>query len=220
MADSIDFFINDKPYATDKTIQSVADLLAIADLSADRFFLISPDGTKRSNPEETVEIQTGDLFTTEKRERDPKPEPSVRIHYEVNGERQATAETDLSVERILRMAGKAASIDLQQMESYILENINTGKRYQNLSDVVNVVNGDQFLAVHSGATPVAGFPELMEPTDLICAEFREVGLAPLESGISRVAPRLIFRRSVVFSCMQFQHNDREYRLWGASPSAS
>ena len=155
MADSIDFFIDDKPHTTYKATQSVADILAIAGLSADQFFLISPDGVKYSDAKQNVEIHAGEHFTTKKRDRDSKPETPVEIHYRVNGEHQTTTEVALSVEQILRTAGKAASIDLQQLNSYILEDIKTGKKYESLTGIVNILNGDEFLAVHSGATPVA-----------------------------------------------------------------
>ena len=155
MANSIDFFVDNKSYATHKAIQSVADILAIAGLSADQFFLISSDGTKYLDSKQNVEIHSGDHFTTEKRDRDSKPPSPVVIHYKVNGEQQSTTDATLSVEAILRTAGKAASIDLQALNSYILENIKTAKKYESLSDVVEILNDDEFLAVHSGATPVA-----------------------------------------------------------------
>ncbi|MYB34849.1 MAG: hypothetical protein F4X92_06965 [Gammaproteobacteria bacterium] len=79
----------------------------------------------------------------------------VEIHYRVNGEQQTTTDSTLSVEQILRSAGKTASIELQQLDSYILENIKTGNKCESLTDMVNILNGDEFLAVHSGATPVA-----------------------------------------------------------------
>ena len=158
MADSIEFFINDKPYSTRKVSQSVADILAIAGLSSDQFFLISQDGTKHLDPKQNIDIHSGDHFTTEKRDRDSKPPFAKEIHYKVNGEQQTTTDATLSVEQILRAAGKAASIDLNQLNSYILENIKTGKKYQNLADIVDISNDDEFLAVHSGATPVAFIP--------------------------------------------------------------
>lgn len=160
MADSIDFFIDDKPYTTYKATQPVADILAIAGLSADQFFLISANGVKYPDSKQNVVIHSGDHFTTEKRDRDTKPQTPVEIHYRVNGEQQTTTDVTLSVEQILRTAGKAASIDLQQLNSYILENIKTGKKYDHLTDIVDILNDDQFLAVHSGATPVALLPTL------------------------------------------------------------
>lgn len=155
MADSVDFFIDGKPHAAPKAAQSVADILAVAGLSPDQYYLISPDGIRYVDPKQNVEIHSGDHFTTEKRDRDTEPPSSLVIYYKVNGEQLSTTNATLSVEEILRTAGKAASIDLQQLNSYILENIKTGKKYENLADVVEILNDDQFLAVHSGATPVA-----------------------------------------------------------------
>lgn len=155
MADSTEFFIDDKPYVTGKAIQSVKDILSIAGLSADEFLLISPDGIKYSDAAQNIEIQSGDRFTTEKRERDYKPDIPAEVRYRVNGEQLVTTDITLSVEQILRKAGKSASIDLQQLNSYILENIKTGEKYESLTDIVKILDGDEFLAVHSGATPVA-----------------------------------------------------------------
>lgn len=155
MADSIEFFIDDKPYATAKVSLSVADILGIVGLSSDQFFLISQDGTKHLDLNQNIEIHSGDRFTTEKRDRDSKPPFAKVIHYKVNGEQLTTNNATLSVEQILRAAGKAASIDLNQLNSYILEDIKTGKKYQDLSDIVDISDDDAFLAVHSGATPVA-----------------------------------------------------------------
>ena len=155
MADPIEFFIDDKPYSTFKISQSVEEILAIASLSPDQFLLISQDGTKYLDPTQKIDIRPGDHFKTEKRDRDTKPPYPEVIHYQVNGEQQTTTSPTLSVEQILQAAGKAASIDLNQLKSYILENVETGKKYQNLADVVKISNDDKFLAVHSGATPVA-----------------------------------------------------------------
>ena len=80
-----------------------------------------------------------------------------KIIYKVNGEQQTTADATLSVEQILRAAGEAASIDLQQLNSYILESIRTGRKYKSLGDTVEILNDDEFLAIHAGATPVALF---------------------------------------------------------------
>ena len=155
MADPVEFFIDDKPYSTYKAIQTVANVLAMAGLTADQFILISSDGTKYLDGGKEIEIHSGERFTTEKRDRDSGPEPVEVIYYEVNGEQQQTSESRLSMEEILRSAGRDASIDLQQLNSYILENIGTGKKYESLDAIVDISNGDKFLAVHSGATPVA-----------------------------------------------------------------
>lgn len=158
MADSIEFFIDDKPYSTLKITQSVADILAIVGLSPDQFFLISQDGTQLLDPKQIIDIHSGERFTTDKRDGDSKPLFPTEIHYKVNGEQQTTNNATLTVEQILRAAGNAASIDIRQLDSYILENIRTGKKYQDLADIVDISNDDEFLAVHSGATPVAFVP--------------------------------------------------------------
>ncbi len=155
MAEPIEFFIDDEPHSTLKVSQSVADILAIADLSPDQFFLISEEGTRLPDPKQSIDVHSGDRFTTEKRDRDSKPSFPRLVHYKINGERQATSNATLSVEQILLVAGKAASIDLGQLNHYILEDIKTGKKYQNLADSIDILNDDEFLAVHSGSTPVA-----------------------------------------------------------------
>ncbi len=90
----------------------------------------------------------------EKAGLDSKTTP-IEIIYKVNGEQQSTTDANLTVQQILQKAGKAASIDLQQLDSYILENIQSSRKYAYLDDVVEIMNDDEFLAVHSGATPVA-----------------------------------------------------------------
>lgn len=153
MADLIEFYVNDKLYKTDKSSLSVAEVLAKAGLSADDHCLISSDDIRYSDLKQNVEIDADGRFTTEKQDSDCKP----LIFYKVNGERLSTSTSMLTVEVILRDAGKAASIDQQQLNSYYLENIGTCKKYENLTDVVEIGDDDEFLAVHSGATPVACF---------------------------------------------------------------
>ena len=155
MVSYVEFFIDNKPYTTSKAVLTVSDILAYADLSTDDFILISSENAEFRNAKEEIEVQSGDHFTTKKWDRDSKPEFANKIHYRVNGEQQDTAEASLSVEQILRTAGKATSIDLQQLHSYILEDLKTGSSYENLSEIVTISNGDEFLAIHSGATPVA-----------------------------------------------------------------
>ncbi len=155
MADPIKFFIDNKPYTTYKSAQSVTDILDLADLSADKFSLIAPNGVKYADVKQQVKINSGNHFTTKKRDQNLKLETSIKIQYKVNGEQQTTNDATLTVEQILRTAGKAASVDLQQLDSYILENIGTSKKYERLDNTVEILNDDEFLAVHSGATPVA-----------------------------------------------------------------
>ena len=160
MATLIGFYIDNRHYSTDKAVQPVKDILALAGLSADRLSLISPDGSKYDDAKQHIEIKSGNRFTTEKRDRDSKPGTSVKIQYKVNGEQLTAPDATLTVKQILQDAGKAASIDLQDLNSYILENIGTGEKYESLDDIVKILNDDEFLAIHSGATPVALPPTL------------------------------------------------------------
>ena len=151
MSEHIDYFVDGKPFTTGKSELTVDEVLTQVGMSAAQFFLLSPDGTDYRGPDTVVEIHAGDRFETRKRE-DARPQT---IHYKVNGEEQTTQQTSLTVEDILRHAGAAASIDIREVGDYFLENIATGRKYENLGARVDIEEGDQFLAVHCGATPVA-----------------------------------------------------------------
>ena len=77
------------------------------------------------------------------------------IHYQVNGEPQTTDRKTLTVKEILENAGAAASIDLKELDQYILEDLQPGKKYEHLHDPVEVKDGDKFVAIYAGKTPVA-----------------------------------------------------------------
>ncbi|MCY4263259.1 MAG: hypothetical protein OXE78_00145, partial [Gammaproteobacteria bacterium] len=79
----------------------------------------------------------------------------IEIHYQVNGENQAIASNRLTMVAILERAGKPASINVDDLSSYYLENVVTGKCYDDLDAEVIVCEGDRFIAVHSGKTPIA-----------------------------------------------------------------
>ncbi len=151
MTESIGFYIDNQIFETDESILSVKDILTTAGKSVDEFILISSDGTSNLDPAQNIEVHAGEHFTTERRDSDNRP----KITYKVNGERLSTDKAILTVEEILRTAGRAASIDLNQIDRYFLENIETGEKYESLADLVEIKDKDQFLAVHAGATPVA-----------------------------------------------------------------
>ncbi len=155
MSDPINFFIDGRPYTSANSTVPGEGLLAIAGLSTDQVVLVAADGTRITDPHEDIEVHPGDRFTTEPVDGDSHAQLPIEIKYKVNGEPQTTIETRLSVRQILQDAGKAASIDVNQLDSYILENIGTGSKYENLNDIVIISNDDHFLAVHSGKTPVA-----------------------------------------------------------------
>lgn len=153
MSKDIEYFIDGKAFVTAKPELTVAEMLLVAGVSAAQFYIVSKDGVEYLEPGKRIEIHEGDQFETRKR-RDSQAGDRV-IHYKVNGEEQTTKDETLTVEMILRNAGAAASIDVNQIDSYILENITDGRKYENIGEQVVLKDGDQFLAVHTGRTPVA-----------------------------------------------------------------
>ena len=99
------------------------------------------------------------------------PDDPVVIDYAVNGERQRTGQPTMTVEAILRKAGADAGIDVDAIGDYYLERVADDTEYWNLTDPVTIANGDAFLAVYAGRTPVASVD------DTIVQELRELGFA-------------------------------------------
>ena len=149
-----DFFIDGKPYKFEGSPQKVSHLLRLAGTSSDVAVLISKDGVQHNDPDELVEVSPGDHFSTRKRESTDKPAEKP-IHYKVNGEDLTTFVNPLSLEAILQAAGVEAAIDLADLGSYYIENIDNGQKYEHLDDLIVVKEGDNFLAIHAGSTPVA-----------------------------------------------------------------
>ena len=102
---------------------------------------------------------------------DRKPGEDGFIHYEVNGEPQRTEEASLKLEWLLRRAGAGAGIDVADIGDYYLERVSDGAEYRNLSGIVTIEDGDRFLAVYAGRTPVAS------AADDITRELRRLGFA-------------------------------------------
>ena len=151
----VHFTINGREFASRESHVTVAWLLKQMGLEpGDAVLERSDTGETWSDPSALVELREGDKFEA-KAKRDPTPVPEPRISYTVNGEPQVTEKTPLTVEEILRQAGSGAAIDLAQLESYYLDNVRTGARYENLGDEVPIADGDQFVALHAGRTPVA-----------------------------------------------------------------
>ncbi len=148
------FFIDGKPYKLEQSPEKVSTLLHLAGTSADDAFLVSEDGIEHGDPDELIDIAPGDHFRTRKRDGSEKPTDKP-IHYSVNGEPNTTFENPRSLEFILRNAGAGAAIDVADLGSYYLENTADGRKYENLDDLVTLSDGDNFLAVHVGSTPVA-----------------------------------------------------------------
>ncbi len=130
---------------------SVGKLLRLAGVSIEMSCIKAADGTHYCDPDQLVKVRDGDKLESTKR----PPADHSEIHYWVNGEEQVLKAQSSSLETILRNAGSAASIDISQLRSYFLEKIDTGSRYENLDDEIKLQNGDRFIAIHVGATPVA-----------------------------------------------------------------
>lgn len=153
MGREIRFTVDHQEVVGQTSRQRVADLLLHVHLTADQADLITPDGVAHSDADEVITVQDGDALDV--RLRKGKVPRSGLIDYEVNGERQATRDGRLAVGVILERAGRAASIDTSCLGDYYLQDLKTGHRYEGLNEEVIVHDGDRFLAVHGGATPVA-----------------------------------------------------------------
>ncbi len=148
------FYIDDKPCKLERGSKKVSELLRLADASVGEAVLVSEDGTEHDDLEESIEIAPGDRFET--RELGDRPEPDdAPPRYAVNGEENTATENPRSLESILRNAGDGAAIDVSDLRSYYLENTVDGRKYENLDDLVTIRDGDNFLAIHVGSTPVA-----------------------------------------------------------------
>ena len=148
----IRFSVNDGQFDTETSEMPVSEVLSRAGVSADHCDLVL-DGTEYHDRDQRITIRDGDHFQTKTRDRTP---PASRaVHYEVNGEQQTTEHETLTLGAILKSAGPAASIDDSQITDYYLENVADGRKYEELSTPVQIRDGDRFIAVHCGRTPVA-----------------------------------------------------------------
>lgn len=154
MTAEVQFFVDGKPHELEHSPAKVSTLLHLAGTSATDAILVSEDGIEHGDPNELIDIAPGDQFWTKKRD-DPRKPIEKPIRYTVNGEENTTVETPLSLESILRNAGAGAAIDVSDLQSYYLEHTADGRKYENLDDMVTISDGDNFVAIHVGSTPVA-----------------------------------------------------------------
>jgi len=150
MSTNVDFFLNGKASITESPA-SVRKLFRMAGVPLDAGYSVYRDGDWYSEPDHCVYIRHGDKLET----RLDKLARRESFHYSVNGEKQIATTNPLSVETILRQAGAIASVDINDLGSYFIENVVDGSKYLNLKDLVTVKDSDKFLAIHRGATPVA-----------------------------------------------------------------
>ena len=92
-----------------------------------------------------IEVKNDIVFSIEYKPKD------LKIHYTVNGENQEISATDnkLTVAQILEKA-KFVPVD-----KFKLFNAKTKKDYTASNQEIIIQNGDEFLALSSGPTPVA-----------------------------------------------------------------
>ncbi|MCY3630836.1 MAG: hypothetical protein F4069_03265 [Rhodothermaceae bacterium] len=156
MALNIPFFIDEKLYEVKESPQKLSTLLQYAGESPEDTVLISEDGVEYTDPDTPVEVVKGSRFKTRKRNNSSKP-VEKQLRYTVNGEQNTTVENPLPLGYILKNAGAGAAIDVNDLDSYYLENTVDGRKYENLDSLVTIVDGDNFLAIHVGSTPVAQY---------------------------------------------------------------
>ena len=148
----IHFKINSREFESDRRQVRAGWLAEQAGLDPTDFELVrTKTGETWRDPSAGIELRDGDAFEAKGRVRPVE----LSIRYTVNGEEQVTNESPLTVEEILRRAGPDAAIDRKQLEDYYLDNVRTGARYEELGDEVPVTDGDQFVALYAGPTPVA-----------------------------------------------------------------
>ena len=154
MALSIPFFIDEKLFEVESGPQKLSKLLQLVGKTAEDTVLVSEDGVEYTDPDKPIEVVKDSRFKTRKRDNSSKP-IEKQLHYTVNGELNTTVENPLSLKHILENAGSGAAIDVNDLDSYYLENTVDGRKYENLDTLVTIVDGDSFLAIHVGSTPVA-----------------------------------------------------------------
>ncbi|MCY3627469.1 MAG: hypothetical protein OXG88_07510 [Gammaproteobacteria bacterium] len=150
MSSELEIYINGKAHKCKNNQETVAKLLAEAGTSIDESVLVSEDGVKHEDSQKVLEIVHGSKFSTEKR-----TDVTQSISFTVNGEKCTSTVITLSVEAIFRNAGKGAGVDENDLENYFLENTADGHKYLKLDEQVTISDGDNFVAIHCGSTPVA-----------------------------------------------------------------
>lgn len=156
MNQKIEFFLDGHPVTVTNGRQSVRDLLKMTDKPVDGDSVVTREGIEYGDPDQFVEVRPGDKIET-RRKPDRPPVTPHEVHYQVNGEDQITTENPLSAEEIMRRAGASAAIDVDDLDNYLLEHVDETK-YERITDSVTIREGDEFLAIHRGATPVAWAP--------------------------------------------------------------
>ena len=156
MHDKIEFFVDRRAVTVTGGSLSVRELLKMADKPIDGDYVVSRDGIEYDDPDQSIDVRSGDKIEI-RRKPDRTSVVSHEVHYKVNGEDQVTTENPLTAKEIMRRAGNPAAIDVDDLGSYLLERID-GTKYERPADAITIRNGDEFLAIHRGSTPVAWAP--------------------------------------------------------------
>lgn len=146
------YFVDGVEYHTDSDHLTTSDILEKAKISPRENYLVSDSGEEFRQADEMISLRDGEKFevkivTEELGE--------ITIHYEVNGEQQTTNKNSLSLETILKNAGAGAGINPGEENMFRLENLSTKEKYSDLDKPVVLHDGDKFIAIYAGPTPVA-----------------------------------------------------------------
>ena len=148
----ITYFVNGKLQQSDQDTLSQKEILERAGFAPEQYYLLSENGSEYRGPDDRVPLKDGEKFEV-------KPlrgtTPSGVIHYEVNGSPQTTETSPVPLREILEKAGHDAGVGPDNLERYRLENSDTGARYAELDEPVPIRDGDKFVAIYVGASPVA-----------------------------------------------------------------
>ena len=148
----ITYFVDGKLQQSDQDTRFQKEILEWAGFAPKQYYLIGENGSEYRHPDDQVPLTDGEKFEV-------KPLrgtiPSGKIHYEVNGEHQTTETSPVLLRDVLEKAGRKAGIEPDDLERYRLENSDTGARYTELDEPVPIQDGDKFVAIYIGKTPVA-----------------------------------------------------------------
>lgn len=148
----ISYFVDGRLQQSDRDALSQREILEKAGYAEAEYYLIGEDGAEYRSPDDKVSLKDREKFEV-------KPlrgtAPSDVIHYKVNGEHQTAEASPVLLRDILEEAGRKAGIEPNDLERYRLENSDTGAKYAELDERVPIRDGDQFVAIYVGKTPVA-----------------------------------------------------------------
>ncbi|MCY4001919.1 MAG: hypothetical protein OXF06_02115 [Bacteroidetes bacterium] len=175
--DKKDFIqIDDRQLAIQSGSHTPSELLQLAGKSGDDISLVLADGNECPDPNEPIDVVSGDQFTTRKNNQSLRTPTKNLVCYSVNGEPATTDKNPLTLEEVLSNAGPGAAIDTNDLGSYYLESLSDGQRYDSLDCPVKINEGDNFLAIHVGRTPVADSGS--HTVNKIIEELQNLGFEP------------------------------------------